>query len=232
MKKVLKTFLCLMFFAISIFLVNSTYAANFNVNINCDGKKIEMTSETPEMTWQINNLLPGGSDETILTMHNVGEKFVNISFIPEIENGKDVADILEVKIIKLAGDTQKKDEEFYDGKYSQLINMGLGLESKKSQSYKIITSLPLETGNEFQNKECTIKIHIEASGVENKPLIPEDEMVAEQPDEKELPKQLVTDVVKPVQTGESRIIFVIIGVFVIAIIMLVASFCYIKKKNN
>ena len=230
MKKCLKTFLCLVFFAIIICLSNKIYAANLSVNVNCDGKKIEMTSETPEMTWTIENLLPGGSDETILTFHNTGKKFVNISFIPKIENGKDVADILDVKIIKLTSDTVKKEEEFYNGKYSGLVNMGLGLESGKSQSYKIITSLPIETGNEFQNKECVIKFHIKASGTEDKPE-PEPETPKQEIPEEDPPKQIETDVIKPVQTGESRVIYIIVGVLVVAIVAFVGTFWYVRKKR-
>lgn len=230
MKKCLKTFLCLVFFAIIICLSNKIYAANLSVNVNCDGKKIEMTSETPEMTWTIENLLPGGSDETILTFHNTGKKFVNISFIPKIENGKDVADILDVKIIKLTSDTVKKEEEFYNGKYSGLVNMGLGLESGKSQSYKIITSLPIETGNEFQNKECVIKFHIKASGTEDKPE-PEPETPKQEIPEEDPPKQIETDVIKPVQTGESRVIYIIVGVLVVAVVAFVGTFWYVRKKR-
>ena len=229
MSKSLKTFLCLIFFTIIMCLANSTYAANLSVNINFNGKKIEMTSETPEMTWEINNLLPGGSDETMLTFNNIGEKFVDISFIPEIENGKDVSDILDVKIIKLANETYKKDEEFYSGKYSNLVNMGLALENGKSQAYKIITSLPIEAGNEFQNKECVVKFHIEASGQEDRPSFPDtpkDEIIEEEP-----PKQIVTDVIKPVQTGESRTIFVVVGILVIAIIVFGFTFWYIRKRK-
>ena len=232
MKKCLKTFLCLVFFAIIICLSNKIYATNLSVNVNCDGKKIEMTSETPEMTWTIEDLLPGGSDETILTFHNTVKNFVNISFIPKIENGKDVADILDVKIIKLTSETVKKEEEFYNGKYSGVVNMGLGLESGKSQAYKIIMSLPIETGNEFQNKECVVKFHIQASATEDKPVIP-DTPKPEEPEqpETEVPEQLVTDVIKPVQTGESRVIFIVVGLLVVAIVAFLGTFCYVKKKR-
>lgn len=243
MQKLVKTFLFLVFFAIIICLSNTIYAANLNVNVNCDGKKIEMTSETPEMTWTIENLLPGESDETILTFHNTGKNFVNISFIPKIENGKDVADILNVKVIKLTSETVKKEEEFYNGKYSGLVNMGLGLESGKSQAYKIVTSLPIEIGNEFQNKECVVKFHIKASGTEDKTNlipdleppkqeIPEPEPPKQEIIEKEPSKQLETDVIKPVQTGESRSIYIIVGVLVVAVVVLVGTFWFVRKKNK
>lgn len=232
MQKFVKTFLCLVFFAIIICLSNTIYAANLNVNVNCDGKKIEMTSETPEMTWIIENLLPGGSDETILTFHNTGKKFVDISFIPKIENGKDVADILNVKVIRLTSETVKKEEELYNGKYSGLGNMGLSLESGKSQSYKIITSLPMETGNEFQNKECVVKFHIKASGTEDKPVISEPETQKPEIPEVEPPSQLETEVIKPVQTGESRVIYIIVGVLVVAVVALAGTFWFVRKKNK
>ena len=80
---------------------NSAYAANYNLDVNCNGKTIKMTSNTPNMTWNITNLLPGESEETTLTIANVGTKKVDVSFKATIENGIEVAKILDIKIIKL-----------------------------------------------------------------------------------------------------------------------------------
>ena len=84
---------------IALITANSVYAENYNVDINCNGKTIKMTSNTPNMTWNITNLLPGETEETILTIANVGKKKVDASFKATIEHGTDVANILNIKII-------------------------------------------------------------------------------------------------------------------------------------
>lgn len=202
---------------IALITANSVYAENYNVDINCNGKTIKMTSNTPNMTWNITNLLPGETEETILTIANVGKKKVDASFKATIEHGTDVANILNIKIIKLANnDTQKEDEKVFEGKYSELKSVSLSLENNKKQSYKIITYLPKETGNEFQEKECIVKFDFRATGLQDT-----------QP-----PKEIVIDEVKPPQTGETYAIYIIAGVLGIAVIALIVSFIVGKKKNK
>jgi len=199
------------------------YAANLNVNVNFDGKQIEMTSETPDMTWTINNLLPGEEDSSILTISNIGTRKASVEFIATIEEGKDLADVLDIQIIKLANDSQKEDKEVFSGKYSELQALNVDLDSDKMQNFKIITSLPIETGNEFQNKECKVKLSFVASGVEDK----EEEPTSEP----EPPKEIITDVIKPVQTGESKTVYIIVAVLVIAVVVLVVTFFVGKKER-
>ena len=221
MKKILKISLILIIFAIAIFLANEAYAANLSVNVNFDGKQIEMTSETPNMSWSIDNLLPGETEETILTINNIGTRQANIKFIANIEEGEELSDILNIKIIKLAGEVQKQDEEFFIGKYSKLMNIELDLQEGKTQAFKIITSLPKETWNEYQNKECKIKLSFIASGIEDAKPAPE-----------EPPKEIVTDVIKPVQTGESKTIYIVAGVLVVAVAILVVTFFVGRNKKK
>lgn len=228
MKKILKISLILIIFAIAIFLVNESYAANLSVNVNFDGKQIEMTSETPDMSWSIDNLLPGETEETILTINNIGTRQANIKFIANIEEGEELSDILNIKIIKLAGEVQKQDEEFFIGKYSKLMNIELDLQEGKTQAFKIITSLPKETGNEFQNKECKIKLSFIASGIEDTKPVPEEPDV----EPEEPPKEIVTDIIKPVQTGESKTIYIIAGVLVVAVVILVVTFFVGRNKKK
>ena len=154
MKKTLKIAFISVIFIIALLFVNKTNAANLNVDVNFDGEKIKMTSQTPDMTWNINNLLPGEKDETILTVNNTGKKPVDVKFIANLVEGTELAKVLDIQIIKLVSDTNKKEDEFFNGKYSELMNISVQLESEKTQSFKIITSLPKETGNEYQNKAC------------------------------------------------------------------------------
>ena len=216
---------------------NSVFAANLSVNVNFDGKTIEMTSETPDMTWTVNNLLPGETEETVLTIANTGTRKVDVSFIATIESGEELANVLNIKVIKLAnGDTQKEDEVFFNGKYSELMNISVSLEKGKSQVYKIVTSLPEEIGNEFQKKECKVKLSFRASGIEDAEPTPEPEPEKPEPipepEEPTPPKEVVTEEIKPVQTGESRAIYAVIAVLVIAGIVLVVTLCMGKKKEK
>lgn len=202
---------------IALITANSAYAANYNLDVNCNGKTIKMTSNTPNMTWNITNLLPGESEETTLTIANVGTKKVDVSFKATIENGTEVANILDIKIIKLANnDTQSEDEKVFEGKCSDLKSVNLTLEKGKKQSYKIITYLPKETGNEFQEKECVVKFDFTATGKQDT----------------EPPKEIITEEVKPPQTGETYAIYIIAGILGIAVIALVVSFIVGKKKEN
>ena len=202
---------------IALITANSVYAVDYNVDVNCNGKTIKMISNTPNMTWNITNLLPGETEETTLTISNVGTKKVDVSFKATIENGTDVANILDIKIIKSANnDTQKEDEKVFDGKCSDLKSVNISLEKGKKQSYKIITYLPKETGNEFQEKECVVKFDFIATGKQDT----------------EPPKEISTDEVKPPQTGETYAIYIIAGILGIAVIALVVSFIIGKKKEK
>ena len=210
MKNFSKIAISVLFIIIGICFFNFTFAANLKVDVNFNGEKIKMTSDTPDMTWNINNLLPGESDKTELIISNTGSKKVDVKFNATIENGHDLAEVLNFKVFKVASNANEEDEKVFEGKYSNFKNLEVSLESGKTQSYRIETSLPMEIGNEFQNKECTVKLNFNATGIEN-----------------EKPK-VETDVVEP-QTGESYAVYVIFGVLVLAVVGLVLTF--FKKRD-
>lgn len=222
MKKTLKIAFISVIFIIALLFVNKTNAANLNVDVNFDGEKIKMTSQTPDMTWNINNLLPGEKDETILTVNNTGKKPVDVKFTANLVEGTELAKVLDIQIIKLVSDTNKKEDEFFNGKYSELMNISVQLESEKKQSFKIITSLPKETGNEYQNKACKTKLSFVATGYKDKePSKPE------QP-----PEKVETEVIVPPTTGEGNVIYIVVGVLVVAVVGVVVSFVVSKKKKK
>lgn len=212
MKNISKITISIIMFIVLMCFINTVSAANLSLNINFNGKEIKMTSDTPDMSWSVDNLLPGNSDETLLTIKNTGTRDVDVTFIAKVESGEELADILNIKIIKLANNDQKTDKELFDGKYSELTNLELSLEKGKTQKYKIITSLSKETGNEFQNKECKVKLSFIAEG--------------------EGPEQVVTDKVEEVQTGETRTIYKVIAVVVVAFVILLVTFFVGKKKEK
>ena len=190
-------------------LANISNAANLKVDVNFDGKKIEMTSETPQMSWNINNLLPGETDVTYLTIENTGKKETKIKLAASLEEGKELAEILDLEIIKIANSNNEKDVKLFSGKYKDLSKLDISLNNKNEQTIKIVTKLPIEAGNEYQKKNCKIKLNLVAVGTED----------------------IQTEEVNPPQTGESRVIYIVGGMLVIAVVVLVVSF-WKKKKDK
>ena len=190
-------------------LANISNAANLKVDVNFDAKKIEMTSETPQMSWNINNLLPGETDVTYLTIENTGKKETKIKLAASLEEGKELAEILDLEIIKIANSNNEKDVKLFSGKYKDLSKLDISLNNKNEQTIKIVTKLPIEAGNEYQKKNCKIKLNLVAVGTED----------------------IQTEEVNPPQTGESRVIYIVGGMLVIAVVVLVVSF-WKKKKDK
>ena len=201
---------------VSVIILNiisvTSNAASMKVDVNFDGKKIKMTSETPDMTWNINNLLPGETDITYLTINNTGKKQTEIKFTATLEEGKELAEILDIEIIKLANSNNVKDETVFVGKYKDISKLSFSVDNKTTQDIKIVTTMPIEAGNEYQNKNCKIKIGLTALGEEGT-----------QTEEITPPEE--------VQTGESRMIFVVGGILIITIVAFAISF-WIKKKEK
>lgn len=239
---------------VAIMLLNlKVFAANYTLDVNFDGKNIEMISPTPDMTWEIKNLIPGEEQYNIVTVSNKGTRKVDVEFVTSTVSGEDVANVLDIKIIKLINDDPSLDETVYSGKYSEVAKVSFSIDVGKNQSYKIVVGLPRDVGNEFQGKECKMKMDFTAFGIEdgsdsntnvntdepetpNEQNVPETEETPEVPantEVQETPKQngkiISTSTIKAPQTGESRWIFVIIGVLVVAFLGLLVSFVFTKK---
>lgn len=209
-------------------LINSTvFAANLNVQINCNGKTIKMTSETPDMTWKVTNLLPGEKDESTLTIENVGTKKVDVDLKAKIESGEELTQMLDLKIIKLQSNSGAE-QELFSGKYSELKSVNVNIEKGNKETYKFVTSLPVETGNEYQGRECVVKLGLTASGEEDKPETPKDEPK----DEPKKEKKITTDKVESPQTGEGIILYVVGGVLIIAFVIFLITFILNRKEKN
>lgn len=208
-------------------LINSTvFAANLNVQVNCNGKTIKMTSETPDMTWTINNMLPGQEDESTLTLENVGTKNVDVSLDAKIESGEDVVKIFDLKILKLKSNSGDE-QELYNGKYSELKSVNVNLDTNQKETYKFVISLPSEAGNEYQGKECVVKLLLKASGKEDKPTVPVEKPQEESKEE----NKITTEKVVSPQTGEGIVLFIVAGVLIIAFIVFLITF-FINRKDK
>lgn len=213
-----KVFIVLTILFISILTSSQVFAEDMTVKVNCDGKTIKMTSETPDLTWRVEDILPGETDESTVTIQNIGKKKVDIDLNAKVESGEELTKILDLQIIKTQS---SKEETVYTGKYSDLKTINVSLEPHEKMAYKFIATLPIETGNEFQGKESVIKFVLIATGKKDEPVAPD-----------ETP-EIITDEVVPPQTGEGIIIFIIGGVLLIALIVfLVTIFLNRKDKNK
>lgn len=200
-----------------VFFNTKVYAAKFNLDVNCDGKKIEMTSKTPDMTWSINNMLPGQKEETTINISNVGPKSVKVEFKATTDSGEDVSNILNIQVIKIGNGSKQTEQIEYDGKYSEMNKIVLNLDSRKSQEYKIITALPADIGNEYQGKECQIKLEFTSTGESDEQINPPAQDKPEQEPEKQY---ISTSEIKSPQTGESNAIYIVAAILVFAFITL------------
>ena len=228
LKKIILIYTCLF-----IMLISSTnaYAANLNVNVDFDGTKIEMTSETPEMEWKINNLLPGQSDEVTLIINSIGNKEVKVEFIPEIISESEIAEFLNIKILN-----NKANEILYEGNYSELKTISAKIPKKETNSFKVMVSLPeenvpeaskLEAGNkEFQGKNYTVKFKITAIG--EKKTQPQNtkerNSVEGNTIEENIVEEITTNVINPLKVTKSYVIFIVLGVLVVTLIILIIMF--------
>ena len=173
-----------------------------------------MTSETPDMTWTVTNILPGEKDETTLTVKNIGPKKVNVDLKAQIELGEDLTKVLDIQIIRQQA-SKGEDEVLYSGKYSDLKSVNVDVNPNETALYKFIISLPVDTGNEYQQKECVVKLYLTATGIED-----------------EKPTPIHTDEVQPPQTGEGIILYIVAGILVVAFLVFLITFFINKKDNN
>ncbi|MBE5805717.1 MAG: hypothetical protein E7313_03255 [Clostridiales bacterium] len=207
-KRVVKIFLLCVIML--VMFSGKVYCANYNIDVNFDGKKIEMVSETPDMVWDINNILPGEKHETVVKFSNVGKKDTTIEFYVTIQEDSMLMKALNLTVVRLSDN-----KEVFNGKYNEIDKLREELVSKKSEEYKFITELPINAGNEFQEKKCSVKLTVVAIGVIDK--------------EGEEKKEIVTEEIKSPQTGQSRVIFIIAIVLIVSIVMLLITFLVRKK---
>ncbi len=137
-------------------------AASFSLNVLFDGKNISMESETPEMSWDLDNFLPGNSDTSSITIRNGGKKTATvettISIEEDTEEDNRLLEMIDLKITNKAGET------VFTGKYTELKTIEKSLKSGESETYTAVTSLNVNAGNEYQNKQYKLKFNFKAIG--------------------------------------------------------------------
>ncbi|HBC84422.1 MAG TPA: hypothetical protein DCZ30_03025, partial [Clostridiales bacterium] len=137
-------------------------AVSFNLNVLFDGKTISMESETPDMSWNLDNFLPGNSDTSSITIHNGGKKTATVETTISIEEDKQEDNrLLEMIDLKV---TNKAGEIVYTGKYTELKTIEKSLKPGESETYTAVTSLNVNAGNEYQDRQYKLKFNFKAIG--------------------------------------------------------------------
>lgn len=133
-------------------------AATFNLNILFDGKNISMESETPDMSWNLDNFLPGNSDTSSITIQNGGEKAATVETTISIQEDTGLLEMIDLKVTNKIGDI------VFTGKYTEFETIEKNLKPGESETYTAVTSLNVDAGNEYQDKQYKLKFNFKAIG--------------------------------------------------------------------
>lgn len=212
-KKIIKIILIITLFLL-ILGTNSVWANYFEIDVNYNGKKLEMTSENPDMLYNIENFSPGDQETTYFIIKNTGKESVQMYITGvEMAEGEDILDVLNMKIYK-------EENVIFQGKYSEIKGLELEtIEPNKIDTYKIETIFSKSAGNKYQNKEYKIKFNFEARANE---IIEEPKNEVEK-DEKDT---TVANTILP-KTGERSYLWACI---LIALFLIIIINHYVYKK--
>ncbi len=133
-------------------------AKSFELKIYFDGKNISMESETTDMSWNLNNILPGQSDTSSVTITNSGNRAATVITTISIEEDSGLLEMIDLKV------TSKDGKVVYTGRYKDLETLSKYLEVGESETYTVETTLNANAGNEYQNKQYKLKFNFKAVG--------------------------------------------------------------------
>ncbi len=204
------------------------YAANLNLNIDFNGKEIEMASETPEMKWELKNIAPGKSNSTTIIINSIGNKEVKAEFATEITDGKEYEEYLNMKITN-----SKNNETIYEGKYKEFTKVAEKISAKETKSYNVIVTLPEGTENKFANTGCTIKFNFTAKGEKNSIAVANQQEQQEQMQTQQNTvevEEVTTNTIKQIKISQSYIIFIVLGILVVVLAVLIILFIRTRKS--
>lgn len=214
MKKYLKIIIITL--VLLLISITKVCAANPSLNVEFDGKEIEMTSDNPNMEWNIENIKSGESRENTIVINSIGSKEVKVELSTEILEKAELAEILNIRI-----NNNKTNEILYDGNFANFQKAEIKIPSKETNLINVVVSLPEATENIIENQQIKIKFKFIAKGekqTQNKQENSEESMV----------EIVSTDLIKPIKKSESYTIFIVLGIMIITLIILIIA--YIKNK--
>ena len=218
---------------IMMFLLNTyTFAANLNLNVDFDGKTIEMTSETPEMKWQIKNIAPGKNYSTTIIINSIGSKEVKVEYTAEIIDGREYEEYITIKIENSKSNEKLRGFKTIEGlgKYKDFQNIVEKISSKETKAYTVTVTLPEEINDKFENKTCTIKFNFTAKGEKNAISVSNQQEMLEQVNTQEnKTEEITTNTIKEIKASQSYVIFIVLGILATVLIVLVIMFIKTRK---
>lgn len=137
-------------------------AKNVELNIIYDGRNISMESEDTDTNWTLNNLLPGQSDTSSVSIKNTGSYAVTFETGISIEEDNGLLEMIDLKVTNKAGNV------VYEGSYTDLKTIETGLAPGATETFTVVTSLNRNAGNEYQGKQYKLKFNFTATGDELK----------------------------------------------------------------
>lgn len=155
-KKVISIILIIFFI---MFIPRCSLAADFDLSVKFDGKSnITMESETEDMNWNLNCLLPGQEDTSTLNVSNDGKAPVKLKMTISIEEDNGLLEMVDVSV------KDKSGTEVYNGKYTEMKEITKTINPGNIESYAIGIGMNVNAGNEYQNKQYKLKFNFVASG--------------------------------------------------------------------
>lgn len=155
-----KKYIVILTILIAFIVPLQSFAKSFDLNIKYDGKNISMESETPDTSWTLSNLLPGQSDTSSVTIKNSGVETVTLETQISIEENNGLLDAIDLTVTNKAG------TEVYTGKYTDLKTIEVSLAPGATETYTVKTSMRVDAGNEYQNKQYKLRFNFVATADE------------------------------------------------------------------
>ncbi len=121
---------------------------------------IQLTTSPAHSFINMQNMAPGDTVSEVLIVKNSGNIDFNYFVSAKMEKGEQMLfDQLRLKITK-------ENKTLFSGKLNDLQKFEVGkLESNKRNDLTFTIELPIELGNEFQNKSTTLSIIFTAEGI-------------------------------------------------------------------
>lgn len=133
-------------------------AKSFDLSIIFDGRTIAMESEDTDMSWDLLNFIPGSSDVSSVTITNNGKKPTTVETRINIEENDGLLDMIDLKVTNKAG------KVVYTGSYTEYKDIAKVFAVGESEKYTVETSMNVEAGNEYQNKQYKLTFSFKATG--------------------------------------------------------------------
>lgn len=204
----------------------SVFASTLNFDIDYDGSQIFVQSEN-NSTISVTGILPGETKVSYLYLNNKSNSEIKVYLTAKMEESK-LSEILEVELL------DEDNNKLFDGIYDGLTNVEINLEGKSTSVITVVSKLPKEAGNEYQQQQGVIEFLFTANAEEVEQEIPEPEPEPEpKPEPEPEPKPELEPEDKEIpQAGQTRIIYIALIIIIITLIVILIRLLTRKKDDE